>query len=236
MKEFFKVNEIFGSFQGEGLNLGKPCTFIRLQGCNLSCTFCDEHKKQDYMLMDLVSIVENVNKLKNKLVVITGGEPTLHLSLIYLIKDLLDAEYLVQLETNGSMPICAKEFNSTEMFDILKAMHITISPKMVGTPSVGVQYKIPHPPYHIDKFFTPSIITEVKIVVDKDLRNKYVVDLIARFRDVDIPIWLQPEGNKAEAYKQTLALIPILKANILHNRFDNCIRIGIQAHKVGEYK
>lgn len=37
----YRVNEIFSSFQGEGTNMGKPCTFIRLQGCNLACPWCD---------------------------------------------------------------------------------------------------------------------------------------------------------------------------------------------------
>ena len=48
MKRFmkYKVNEIFNSIQGEGLNLGKKVTFVRMAGCNLKCKFCDtNHKK-----------------------------------------------------------------------------------------------------------------------------------------------------------------------------------------------
>ena len=37
----FKVNEIFSSVQGEGVNTGVPCIFIRLALCNLSCYKCD---------------------------------------------------------------------------------------------------------------------------------------------------------------------------------------------------
>lgn len=37
-----RVNEIFSSINGEVCNFhqGSLCTFIRLQGCNLDCTYC----------------------------------------------------------------------------------------------------------------------------------------------------------------------------------------------------
>jgi organic radical activating enzyme len=36
-----QLNEIFSSFQGEGLYVGERQTFIRFAGCNLSCAYCD---------------------------------------------------------------------------------------------------------------------------------------------------------------------------------------------------
>jgi 7-carboxy-7-deazaguanine synthase len=35
------VSEVFSSIQGEGVNLGTPCVFLRLAICNLHCWYCD---------------------------------------------------------------------------------------------------------------------------------------------------------------------------------------------------
>ena len=37
----FNIHEIFVSLQGEGTRAGMLCLFIRLQGCNLNCEWCD---------------------------------------------------------------------------------------------------------------------------------------------------------------------------------------------------
>ena len=35
------VNEIFKSFQSEGIFVGQSAIFLRLSGCNINCDFCD---------------------------------------------------------------------------------------------------------------------------------------------------------------------------------------------------
>ena len=36
-----QITEIYRSIQGESSFAGLPCTFVRLTGCNLRCTWCD---------------------------------------------------------------------------------------------------------------------------------------------------------------------------------------------------
>ena len=96
-----KVVEIFYSIQGEGSQVGMPCIFIRLHGCNLSCHFCDEglHKGafQEFTYDEVLAQIKAYPSLS---VVITGGEPTLY-DLNGFIEFLQAYMYSVAVETNG---------------------------------------------------------------------------------------------------------------------------------------
>lgn len=99
------VVEIFESIQGEGIHTGAPATFVRLAGCNLSCPFCDTDFK-NFQPMSLESIESVVCSQKNKLVVITGGEPLIHkCDLMTLVSLLMNNGFIIELETNGTIAI-----------------------------------------------------------------------------------------------------------------------------------
>ena len=100
----YPVNEIFYSLQGEGFNTGTPSVFIRLSGCNLHCTFCDTHH-QRHTMMALPQIVAEVMRYPDApLIVLTGGEPTLHID-DSLIKALKMTGKRIAIETNGTRPV-----------------------------------------------------------------------------------------------------------------------------------
>lgn len=98
-----KVVEIFDSMQGEGTVMGIMCTFVRFAGCNLSCSFCDEATK--YSRAKDMSIEQIVKKCKQKIVVLTGGEPSIQPHLGKLISALHTAYHDVHIETNGTNEI-----------------------------------------------------------------------------------------------------------------------------------
>ncbi|MBI1799016.1 MAG: 7-carboxy-7-deazaguanine synthase QueE, partial [Candidatus Eisenbacteria bacterium] len=43
----FRVSEIFLSIQGEGPGAGIPAHFVRLQGCDVGCRWCDSRYTWD---------------------------------------------------------------------------------------------------------------------------------------------------------------------------------------------
>jgi 7-carboxy-7-deazaguanine synthase len=99
------VNEIFRSIQGEGINQGRPCTFIRFAGCNLDCTWCDTRRaRSGGVEMDQNAILGRVRELGGRYVCITGGEPLLQgPPLLSLVRDLSSAGYTIDIETNGTI-------------------------------------------------------------------------------------------------------------------------------------
>ncbi|MBN2789063.1 MAG: radical SAM protein [Candidatus Delongbacteria bacterium] len=102
-----KVNEIFRSLQGESSYMGLPCTFVRLSGCNLRCSWCDTayayYEGEDHSAEELLKIIEKFN---TNLIEFTGGEPLLQKDeLIPLIEQLIAREYKILLETNGSISL-----------------------------------------------------------------------------------------------------------------------------------
>ncbi|MDA8078861.1 MAG: radical SAM protein [Nitrospiraceae bacterium] len=102
-----KVCEIFTSIQGESSHVGRPCTFVRLTGCNLRCIYCDTRYSYDEGVeLSVDEIISHIRLVSVNLVEITGGEPLLQEEGVRtLIRLLLDDGYEVLLETNGSRSI-----------------------------------------------------------------------------------------------------------------------------------
>lgn len=96
------VLEIFDSLQGEGYHTGTPATFIRLQGCNLRCPWCDTPgsiPREGGRAMTVAEILEQVHL---PFVVLTGGEPLLH-GCAGLVAALKARGCRVAVETNATL-------------------------------------------------------------------------------------------------------------------------------------
>ena len=77
-----KVNEIFPSYQGEGIFAGAKTFFVRLSGCNLKCEWCDSKgtwnntNSKNMTAEQILDAIEE-SEYKGHNVCITGGEPLL---------------------------------------------------------------------------------------------------------------------------------------------------------------
>lgn len=82
--DYLDVAEFFcDTIQGEGINLGQPAAFLRVQHCTQSCVWCDTKEVwrygNPYTFEELFAIMEEgdlVKKLKQgQHLVLTGGSP-----------------------------------------------------------------------------------------------------------------------------------------------------------------
>src|SRR3954466_11253445 len=98
------IIEIYRSIQGESSFAGMPCTFVRLAGCNLRCTWCDsEYTFTGGKKMSADEMEAEVKRLAPAgLVEITGGEPMLQeRELVPFLEKLLAGGYELLIETSG---------------------------------------------------------------------------------------------------------------------------------------
>lgn len=123
----YPINEIFTTIQGEATYTGTPSVFIRLQGCDVGCSWCDtkhtweldRDEKIDFI--NLLTKTEDKNNWAHastrqiiefiqanypqiKHIVITGGEPAIY-DLRPLCEDLEALGKNIQIETSGTEPL-----------------------------------------------------------------------------------------------------------------------------------
>ena len=106
----YKVVEIFSSINGEGTRAGQLAVFVRMQGCNLNCTYCDTKWANEadakFHWTSTEEILELLRSMEIKNVTITGGEPLLQEEIGELLEAMAKEENLrVEIETNGSVAL-----------------------------------------------------------------------------------------------------------------------------------
>ncbi|HRS01243.1 MAG TPA: radical SAM protein [Bacteroidota bacterium] len=116
------ISEIFYSIQGEGTRAGLPCVFIRLQGCDLRCTWCDTPYaldiKQIEQIMTYQKILDQIKSFNCNFIEFTGGEPLVQPNSIDLMNYLSENNYTVAIETSGSKSIDKLNKNIIKILDI----------------------------------------------------------------------------------------------------------------------
>lgn len=105
-----EVHSIFSTIQGEGPFCGRPAVFVRLAGCNLQCPGCDTEYTANRVRLNYADILQNIEERlmatssNANLIVISGGEP-FRQNIAPFADFLIQNDFDVQIETNGSMQI-----------------------------------------------------------------------------------------------------------------------------------
>jgi len=106
----YNVAETFVSINGEGTRAGQLAVFVRFQGCNLNCSYCDTRwaNQPDAPCRKMYAgqIQQLILDTGVHNVTLTGGEPLLQKDIMDLLELLAGNEQLnVEIETNGSVPL-----------------------------------------------------------------------------------------------------------------------------------
>jgi 7-carboxy-7-deazaguanine synthase len=100
------IHEIYRSIQGETSFAGRPCTLVRLSGCNLRCSWCDTPQAfTGGTRMSRAEVRDRALAFETQLVLVTGGEPLLQAATWPLLAELCDTRRTVLLETSGERDI-----------------------------------------------------------------------------------------------------------------------------------
>jgi 7-carboxy-7-deazaguanine synthase len=160
-----RVTEIFTSIQGESSYAGIPCTFVRMTGCNLRCSYCDtQYAYTEGVERSEEDILQEVKRCGVRLVEITGGEPLLQSEVYHLINKLGETGYKVLLETNGSLSIEDVDRRAVVILDI-------------KTPGSGMSEKMDLRNLNIMK---PT--DEIKFVITDGADYEWAKGLIDRYK------------------------------------------------------
>lgn len=198
--DVLEVQEIFSTIQGEGPYAGVPATFIRLGGCNLACSFCDT-EFESFKEMGITEILNQILPFKNNLVVITGGEP-LRQPIEKLCQMLIDKNYKVQIETNGTL-----------FRDLPGGVEIVCSPKNSGQGYMSVREDL------------LSRTQALKFIVSANDNNYYDIAEVGQ-KKFNIPVYVQPM-DEIDKVKNRANLAHAVKL-----AQGNGYRLSIQLHKI----
>ncbi len=106
----YKVAEIFCSINGEGPRQGQLALFVRMQGCNLDCSYCDTRWVNEadakFHWTSTEEILDLARQMQIRNITLTGGEPLCQEDIMELLLAFsADPWFRVEIETNGSVPL-----------------------------------------------------------------------------------------------------------------------------------
>lgn len=193
LRKHLAVSEIFGpTIQGEGPSAGrKPTYFLRLAGCNMSCSWCDTPFTWDWQrfdrseevrkmtIDDVCDALKALDPPRGSMLVVSGGEPMLQAAewaaaCVPLLWE------RIEVETNGSV------YNPKHW--VPRQAVFNVSPKL---PSAG-QGKPNLKPLRLFEEDTRTAC--FKFVVDDRADLKAMTQLVDDIGVAPRRVWAMPQG------------------------------------------
>jgi len=201
-----RVAEIFLSVQGEGLHVGRPAVFLRLQGCNLRCTAkaegydCDTPYAQDPsggVEMSVEQVFKRLEQLRweckgTPILVVTGGEPLLQaeeLERLLWKTELHKTFSSIVIETNGTVGLTPTLNQLLQAY--LGMISLVVSPKKQRLPL----------PEHL------RLASMIKFVISNESDFSFVNDLVGLHPAYRAKTCLMPACQTAEEHNKLLRVI-----------------------------
>jgi len=203
------IQEVFATIQGEGPFVGHPAVFVRLGGCNLKCFWCDTDFESSTWYPSVSELVDDIDEKYREmgqefdypLVVLTGGEP-LRQDIRWLLDELREHGYTVQIETNGITWI-----DGLEKYIQDGMLHLVCSPK-TGKVHPKIREWCSHWKYIVDQLSgcpkdgLPMASTQVE---GKSIRiaRPWESDREAHFMPIaGTTVWVQPLDSDDEVFRK----------------------------------
>ena len=118
------LNQIKGFLETSFLDWpGKIVSVVFFPICNFRCPYCHNHSlvlnPEKYETISVEYILERLRGFKGWVdgICITGGEPTLHDSLLDIIYKFRSDDFLIKLDTNGTNPAVLKDLIKKRLVD-----------------------------------------------------------------------------------------------------------------------
>jgi 7-carboxy-7-deazaguanine synthase len=184
-----RISELFHSLQGEGASLGMPAHFLRLQGCDVGCHWCDTKYTWDAGGGRELALDEAFEELEAKgeapLLVVTGGEPLTHPGIREVLEAAVERWERVEVETSGLGPPPLAH----------PALYYNWSPKL---PAVTARWS---DTWRHSELFVEDARTTIKLVVGGAADEAEALRLIREHSLPRASVTLMPEGLTDEALR-----------------------------------
>lgn len=245
------LSELFTSFQGEGLLVGRPQLFLRLAGCNLRCGYCDTGYAQQLTLRGRVekypfsgdfgyeknpvteerlldAVVGFLGAWKTRWVhslAVTGGEPLMQATelagLLGRVHEEITPALPVLLETNGTLPDELRKLNG--LID-----YVAMDVKLPSVAGDGLSAQTQQD--FLEQALSMKAQVFLKLVISDNIRlgefEEYLVALARASTDRAVPLFLQPMTGPEPLIKDTL-----LRTFALAREYFDDVRVLGQTHK-----